>query len=180
MRLGPFQELTADQAGFRDRLVTRRGGVHGPFEFLLRSPRLGERAEAGHLPACRGRASACSSGADLGVEGGTHGMPTGVALRDADALRARLRTTTPAGVPLLTEATARFASYLTAERALGRITQDADIDTLARTLIGAGHRTGDRGLSPRGDHGRRRRPAAPGSRPAPPLAVAAPGVNREP
>ena len=56
-----------------------------------------------------------------------------------DALRTRLRTTTPAGVPLLTEATAMFASYLTAERDLGRVTPDADIDTLARTLIGAGH-----------------------------------------
>ncbi|MFI6461183.1 TetR/AcrR family transcriptional regulator [Streptomyces sp. NPDC050528] len=56
-----------------------------------------------------------------------------------DALRARLRGTTPAGVPLLTEATGMFASYLAAERDLGRITPDADIDTLARTLIGAGH-----------------------------------------
>src|SRR5882724_7639113 len=37
-----------------------------------------------------------------------------------DALRARLRRTTPTGVPLLTEATAMFASYLTAERDLGR------------------------------------------------------------
>ncbi|MGW0838119.1 TetR/AcrR family transcriptional regulator [Streptomyces prunicolor] len=56
-----------------------------------------------------------------------------------DALRARLRPTTPTGIPLLTEATAMFVSYLTAERELGRITPDADIDTLARTLIGAGH-----------------------------------------
>jgi AcrR family transcriptional regulator len=56
-----------------------------------------------------------------------------------DALRARLRDTTPTGVPLLTEATGMFASYLTAERDLGRITPDADVDTLARTLIGAGH-----------------------------------------
>lgn len=56
-----------------------------------------------------------------------------------DALRTRLRRTTPTGIPLLTEATAVFASYLTAERDLGRITPDADVDTLARTLIGAGH-----------------------------------------
>ena len=32
-----------------------------------------------------------------------------------------------------------IASYLTAERELGRIAADADIDTLAPTLIGAGH-----------------------------------------
>jgi hypothetical protein len=56
-----------------------------------------------------------------------------------DALRTRLRRTTPVGIPLLTEATTLFASYLTAERDLGRIAPDADVDTLARTLIGAGH-----------------------------------------
>ena len=56
-----------------------------------------------------------------------------------DNLRARLRQTTPAGVPLLTEAAAMLASYLTVERELGRITADADIDTLAPTLIGAAH-----------------------------------------
>ena len=56
-----------------------------------------------------------------------------------DDLRARLRQERPAGVPLLTEATAMIASYLTAERELGRIAADADLGTLAATLIGAGH-----------------------------------------
>jgi len=56
-----------------------------------------------------------------------------------DDLRARLRQERPAGVPLLTEATAMIASYLTAERELGRIAADADAGTLAPTLIGAGH-----------------------------------------
>jgi AcrR family transcriptional regulator len=56
-----------------------------------------------------------------------------------DDLRARLRQTTPAGVPVLNEAKAMIASYLTAERELGRIAADADVDTLALTLIGAGH-----------------------------------------
>jgi hypothetical protein len=32
-----------------------------------------------------------------------------------------------------------IGSYLTAERTLGRVAADADIDTLAPTLIGAGH-----------------------------------------
>jgi hypothetical protein len=32
-----------------------------------------------------------------------------------------------------------IASYLTIERELGRIAADADVDTLALTLIGAGH-----------------------------------------
>nr|WP_206438964.1 TetR/AcrR family transcriptional regulator [Streptomyces scabichelini] len=56
-----------------------------------------------------------------------------------DGLRARLRQARPAGVPVLTEATAMIASYLTAERDRGRIAPDADVDTLALTLIGGGH-----------------------------------------
>ncbi len=56
-----------------------------------------------------------------------------------DDLRARLRQARPAGIPVLTEATAMIASYLTTERELGRIAADADVDTLAPTLIGAGH-----------------------------------------
>lgn len=56
-----------------------------------------------------------------------------------DELRARLRRSTPTGIPVLTEAAAMFAAYLTAERELGRISTDADVDTLAPTLIGAGH-----------------------------------------
>ncbi|TQM13657.1 TetR/AcrR family transcriptional regulator [Pseudonocardia kunmingensis] len=57
-----------------------------------------------------------------------------------DELRARLRDGRPAGgVPLLAEATAMIAGYLAAERDLGRIPGDADVTTLAPTLIGAGH-----------------------------------------
>ncbi|GAA3797894.1 TetR/AcrR family transcriptional regulator [Sphaerisporangium flaviroseum] len=56
-----------------------------------------------------------------------------------DELRARLRQAGPAGVPVLAEATAMVASYLTIEREMGRIAADADVDTLALTLIGAGH-----------------------------------------
>ncbi|MFE3108280.1 TetR/AcrR family transcriptional regulator [Kitasatospora indigofera] len=56
-----------------------------------------------------------------------------------DELRARLRPSVPAGVPLLAEATTMIAGYLAAEREAGRIAADADVDTLAPTLIGAGH-----------------------------------------
>ncbi|MCE4942013.1 TetR family transcriptional regulator [Streptomyces albulus] len=56
-----------------------------------------------------------------------------------DGLRAQLRAGGSTGVPLLAEATAMLASYLTAERALGRVAADADVDVLAPTLIGAGH-----------------------------------------
>ncbi|MFE7329891.1 TetR/AcrR family transcriptional regulator [Streptomyces sp. NPDC057565] len=56
-----------------------------------------------------------------------------------DDLRARLRQATPTGVPILAEATTMIASYLTIERERGRIAPDADVCTLAPTLIGAGH-----------------------------------------
>ncbi|MFI1970460.1 TetR/AcrR family transcriptional regulator [Streptomyces cinnamoneus] len=68
-----------------------------------------------------------------------------------DDLRARLRRTRPAGVPVLTEATAMIGTYLAAERELGRVAADADVDTLAPTLIGAGHLLfADRGDPPPG------------------------------
>ena len=56
-----------------------------------------------------------------------------------DGLRTRLRRSRPVGVPLLGEATAMIADYLSAERDLGRIATDADVDTLALTLVGSGH-----------------------------------------
>ncbi|MER7466875.1 TetR/AcrR family transcriptional regulator [Streptomyces sp. NPDC097981] len=56
-----------------------------------------------------------------------------------DDVRARLRETTPTGVPVLTEATAAIASYLAAERDLGRIAAGADVEVLAPTLVGTGH-----------------------------------------
>ncbi|WP_328608804.1 TetR/AcrR family transcriptional regulator [Amycolatopsis sp. NBC_00345] len=57
-----------------------------------------------------------------------------------DELRARLRATGPAyGIPVLTEASAMLAAYLTDESELGRIAADADTASLALALIGAGH-----------------------------------------
>lgn len=57
-----------------------------------------------------------------------------------DDLRARLRAARPAGgIPLLTEAAAMVAAYLAAERDLGRLSADANVDTLAGMLLGSGH-----------------------------------------
>lgn len=56
-----------------------------------------------------------------------------------DELRARLRTTTGSRLPVVSECTAMISHYLSAERDLGRIATDADVDTLAPTLIGAAH-----------------------------------------
>ncbi|WP_426361978.1 TetR/AcrR family transcriptional regulator [Streptomyces sp. E-08] len=56
-----------------------------------------------------------------------------------DGLRARLREAGLTGIPLAVQGTAMIAAYLTAERESGRLAGDADIDTLAPTLVGAGH-----------------------------------------
>ena len=56
-----------------------------------------------------------------------------------DELRARLRAATGSRIPLVSESTAMVAGYLAAERDLGRVAADADIGTLAPTLIGAAH-----------------------------------------
>ncbi len=56
-----------------------------------------------------------------------------------DELRARLRAATGSRIPLVSESTAMVAGYLAAERDLGRVPADADISTLAPTLIGAAH-----------------------------------------
>lgn len=55
------------------------------------------------------------------------------------ALLARLRPSTPTGIPVLTQGAAMIASYLTAEMDLGRLASDADVGMLAATLIGVGH-----------------------------------------
>ncbi|MET7399949.1 TetR/AcrR family transcriptional regulator [Dactylosporangium sp. NPDC005572] len=56
-----------------------------------------------------------------------------------DELRARLRETWPAGVPVLTDAARLLGAYLTAERELGRLSAGADTQTLAAMLIGTCH-----------------------------------------
>ncbi|WP_280267353.1 TetR/AcrR family transcriptional regulator [Nocardia wallacei] len=56
-----------------------------------------------------------------------------------DELRARLRRAGATGLPVLSEAGAMISAYLTAERDLGRLPADADVDTLGLTLIGSGH-----------------------------------------
>jgi AcrR family transcriptional regulator len=56
-----------------------------------------------------------------------------------NSLRQRLRQTSRAGVPILTEAATMIASYLALEREFGRIPIDADVEGLAIMLIGTGH-----------------------------------------
>jgi len=56
-----------------------------------------------------------------------------------DELRARLRAAHPDGIPLLSVAGTMIGDYLRAERSLGRLSPDADIDALGLALIGSGH-----------------------------------------
>jgi hypothetical protein len=54
-------------------------------------------------------------------------------------LRDRLREAWPAGVPVLTEGMVMITSYLAAERDLGRIAPDAEVDMLGPALLGGVH-----------------------------------------
>ena len=57
-----------------------------------------------------------------------------------DELRARLKRAMPGGgVAILGHATAAIRAYLADERDMGRITPEADIDSLALCLVGGGH-----------------------------------------
>jgi AcrR family transcriptional regulator len=74
-----------------------------------------------------------------------------------DGLRARLREAWPAGVPVLTEAMEMVAAYLAAERDLGRLEPDAEVDMLAPMLIGTVHLlwASQDGIAPEADEVRR-------------------------
>ena len=69
--------------------------------------------------------------------------PVGVAVVSLvisrDELRARLRAAGSTGIPLMGEASAVLAAYLTAERDRGRLAPETDVTTLAPTLLGAAH-----------------------------------------
>ena len=56
-----------------------------------------------------------------------------------DELRARIREHRPRGFPVVDEAMRMIASYLAAERDLGRLAADADVDMLALSLLGTSH-----------------------------------------
>ncbi|MEU4253787.1 TetR family transcriptional regulator [Amycolatopsis sp. NPDC026612] len=68
--------------------------------------------------------------------------PVSVALTSLLFFRDELRTRLHhrgRGLPLLVEAREMLATYLSAEREQGRIAVDADVDSLALSLIGAAH-----------------------------------------
>ncbi|HTT53659.1 MAG TPA: TetR/AcrR family transcriptional regulator [Streptosporangiaceae bacterium] len=108
-------------------------------EFVLdRIDRLARQAAALRESAGTGTVAGHLTGALMGLFGSV-AVAIVPLVTFRDELRARLRRAWPAGVPVLTEAATMLASYLAAERDLGRIAADADVDTLAAMLIGTGH-----------------------------------------
>jgi AcrR family transcriptional regulator len=106
---------------------------------LDRIGRIGDQAVALRESAGTGTVADNLTGALTALFGSVARTILGL-ITSRDNLRARLRQARPAGgVPVLAEATAMIAAYLTAERELGRIAAAADVDTLAPTLIGTGH-----------------------------------------
>jgi AcrR family transcriptional regulator len=103
-----------------------------------RIARIGNQAAALRNSAGTGTIAGNLTGALTGLFGSVAVAIVGL-ITFRDDVRARLRQVTPVGVPVLTEATAMTASYLAAERDLGRLAADADVDALAATLIGTGH-----------------------------------------
>jgi AcrR family transcriptional regulator len=145
--------LTGGPSALTSRAVTAEAGVakgvlHRHFadfdaflaEFVLdRVDRMDPQAAALREAAGTGTVAGNIAGALTALFGSV--AVAIVALVDfRDDLRARLREAWPAGVPVLTEAMVMIGSYLAAERDLGRVAADADEDTIAAILIGAGHR----------------------------------------
>ncbi|RIQ19575.1 TetR/AcrR family transcriptional regulator [Jiangella rhizosphaerae] len=145
--------VTRDGAGgLTSRAVTEEAGVakgvlHRHFadfdDFLaeLVRDRIGRlQAEVGELTAAAGSTTLVSQVAEALTRTFT---PVNLGLVSAamarDGLRARLRPTTPHGIPILTEAATALSAYLDTERRLGRLTPRTDTGTLALTLIGTGH-----------------------------------------
>ncbi|MGW1195549.1 TetR/AcrR family transcriptional regulator [Streptomyces sp. NPDC002536] len=109
-------------------------------EFVLdRITRIEDRATVLCASAGTGTVTGNLTGALTDLFGSSVAVAIVALITFRDDLRARLRRSRPAGIPVLTEATAMIAAYLTAERRLGRIAADADVDALSPTLIGAGH-----------------------------------------
>ncbi|GAB3426163.1 TetR/AcrR family transcriptional regulator [Flindersiella endophytica] len=154
--------LRAGPSGLTSRAVTDEAGVakgvlHRHFDdfdaFLaefVRDRIYWMDAQAAALSAIAGTGTVAGNLADALTTVFSSSVTTAIVplVTFRDELRARLRETWPTGIPILKEAATMVAFYLDAERQLERVRADADVDTLARTLIGAAHllfadRTGD-------------------------------------
>jgi AcrR family transcriptional regulator len=108
-------------------------------EFVLDNiARMDDRVDALRGAAGNGTVSGNLTAAVTGLFGSVAVALVGLVAYRSD-LEIRLARTWPAGVPVLTDAAERFAGYLAAERDLGRIAPDTDVDTLAAMLVGTSH-----------------------------------------
>ncbi|MFG3340307.1 TetR/AcrR family transcriptional regulator [Glycomyces sp. NPDC048151] len=130
-----------------DEAGTAKGVLHRHFadfddflaQFVLdRAHRMDERAAALRDAAGTGTVAGNLAEALTAVfESVAVGIVALVTFRDE--LRARLRETWPAGVPVLTDAVEMIADYLAAERELGRLDPGAEPEGLAPMLVGTAH-----------------------------------------
>jgi AcrR family transcriptional regulator len=121
----------ADLDAFLTELILDRSRRAAAGVALLRS-RTGEGSVTGNLTE-----AALAFGAKLPIFAGL--------VRSRPALAGRLGTAHGAGASVLTEIEAGFASYLEAEKHVGRIAADADTQTLALAVIGTVHHLLSRG-----------------------------------
>jgi AcrR family transcriptional regulator len=139
-------------SGLTSRAVTAEAGVakgvlHRHFadfdgflaEFVLHDvARMDEQAAALREKAGTGTVTGNLTEALMALFGSVAVAIVGlVAFRDD--LRARLRDSWPAGVPVLTDAVAIVEDYLRAERDLGRLAPGAEVEFLAPMVIGTAH-----------------------------------------
>ncbi|MER7272886.1 TetR/AcrR family transcriptional regulator [Dactylosporangium sp. NPDC000244] len=139
-------------SGLTSRAVTTeaavaKGVLHKHFadfdaflaEFVLdRAHRMAPQAEALRSAAGGGTVAGNVADALIGVFGSV-AVAIVALITFRDELRARLRETWPAGVPVLTDAAVMLGDYLAAERDLGRLAPGADPQTLGAMLIGSAH-----------------------------------------
>ncbi|GAA3303523.1 TetR family transcriptional regulator [Dactylosporangium vinaceum] len=139
-------------SGLTSRAVTTEAGVakgvlHKHFadfdaflaDFVLdRVHRMAPQALALREAAGRGTVAGNVTEALVGVFGSV-AVAIVALITFRDELRARLRETWPAGVPVLTEAASMLGDYLAREQDLGRVGAAAEPQFLAAMLIGSAH-----------------------------------------
>jgi AcrR family transcriptional regulator len=138
--------------GLTSRTVTAEAGVakgvlHRHFadfdaflsEFVLgRIALIGSQAAALRESAGTGTVTGNLTGALTGPLGSVEASLVGLVIARRE-LHARLRLAGAGRVPVAVQATAMIASYLAAERDLGRIRAGADVGALASAVIGSWH-----------------------------------------
>ena len=145
LRAGPnalTSRAVTDEAGCAKGVLHRHFADFDAFlaDLVLdRAARLETQAAALRASAGTGTVADNLTGALIGLFG-----PVPVAIIPLitfrDELRARLRRARPGGgIAILAQATAAVSDYLAAERELGRIAADTDVDSLTLSLVGGGH-----------------------------------------